>query len=74
MVVKKIGAGKRVKRIFKYLSLTKKEAILAPLFKMLEVIFELIVPLIVSSIIDDGLKNPNGTDFTYVILMCLLLL
>ena len=63
-----------MKRIFKYLSLTKKEAILAPLFKMLEVIFELIVPLIVSSIIDDGLKNPNGTDFTYVILMCLLLL
>ena len=36
----------------------KKESFFAPLFKMMEAIFELIVPLVVSSVIDNGiLKN-----------------
>ena len=49
----------------------KRESILAPLFKMLEAFFELFVPLVVASIIDDGivLKNQN-----YIIKMCLVLL
>ena len=32
---------------------------MAPLFKMLEASFELIVPLVVASIIDDGIRNNN---------------
>ena len=46
-----------MKRIFMYLSRTKKEAILAPLFKMLEVVFELLVPVIVSLIINKGINE-----------------
>lgn len=35
----------------------KKEAILAPLFKMLEASFELFVPLVMAAIIDQGISN-----------------
>ena len=35
----------------------KKESILAPLFKMLEASFELMVPLVMAAIIDDGIVN-----------------
>ena len=37
-----------------------KESFLAPIFKMLEAIFELIVPLVVSDIIDNGIKNNDS--------------
>lgn len=47
-----------MKRLLVYLRNYKKESFFAPLFKMLEAIFELIVPLVVSSVIDNGiLKN-----------------
>lgn len=48
-----------MKKLLVYLSNYKKESVLAPLFKMLEAIFELIVPLVVASIIDDGIRNGN---------------
>lgn len=38
-----------------YLKNYKKESFFAPLFKMLEAVFELIVPLVVSSVIDNGI-------------------
>ncbi len=41
--------------VLSYLSEYKKETILAPLFKMLEAIFELLVPLVVASIINKGI-------------------
>lgn len=44
---------------------------LAPAFKMLEALFELFVPLVVSSIIDVGIK---GADKNYIIKMCLLMI
>ena len=46
-----------MKRLIVYLSEYKKETFLAPLFKMLEACFELIVPLVVSYIVDYGIKN-----------------
>ena len=49
----------------------KKESVLAPLFKMLEAFFELFVPLVVASIIDDGIVPK---DSEHIIRMCLLLL
>ena len=59
-----------LKTLFKYLRNYKKEAVLAPLFKMLEAIFELLVPLVVAQIIDKGIgEGDNGT----VIKMCLVL-
>ena len=44
-----------MKMILKYLEELKKECVLAPLFKMLEALFELFVPLVVASIIDRGI-------------------
>jgi ATP-binding cassette subfamily B multidrug efflux pump len=46
-----------MKKLLVYLKNYKKESVLAPLFKMLEATFELIVPLVVASIIDNGIKN-----------------
>ncbi len=48
--------------LFSYLKKYKWIAILAPTFKMLEALFELIVPLIVASIIDIGIAN-NDNNF-----------
>lgn len=48
-----------MKRLLVYLKDYKKESFFAPLFKMLEAIFELIVPLVVASIIDNGILKNN---------------
>ena len=61
-----------MKIIFGYLKRYKKESILGPLFKLFEATLELIVPLVIASIIDDGIsKGEDGR--SYVIKMCLLL-
>lgn len=57
-------------KLLKYLKEYKIESILAPFFKLIEVAFELIVPLIVSTIIDVGIENG---DKVYIIKRCLLL-
>lgn len=44
-------------RLARYLKYFKKELILGPFFKLLEAIFELIVPLVMAAIIDIGIKN-----------------
>lgn len=49
-----------MKRLFKYLKDYKKESILAPLFKLLEAAFELMVPLVMASIIDVGIETGNN--------------
>ena len=55
---------------FSFLKGERKEAVLAPLFKLLEVIFELSVPLAVASLIDDGIAEG---DLHHVLMMALLM-
>lgn len=57
-------------KLFRYLKKYRKESILAPFFKLIEVAFELTVPLIVSNIIDVGIENG---DKDYIVKRCLLL-
>lgn len=59
-----------MKTLFRYLRNYKKEAVLAPLFKMLEAIFELLVPLVVADIIDRGIGTSDGG---FILKMCLIL-
>lgn len=51
-----------MKKILYFLKDYKKESVIAPLFKMLEAIFELIVPLVVAQIIDVGIRT-GDTDY-----------
>lgn len=62
-----------MRKLLKYLSQYKKESLLSPLLKMLEATFELIVPLVVASMIDIGIKDANlgGRDY---IVKCFLIL
>lgn len=53
-------------KLLVYLKEYKKESVLGPLFKLLEASFELLVPLVMASIIDTGIKNG---DRRYVFLM-----
>lgn len=46
-------------KLLRYIRGYEKQALLAPLFKMLEACFELFVPLVVASIIDTGIKNAD---------------
>lgn len=59
-----------MKSLLKYIKDYKKESILAPLFKMLEASFELMVPLVMASIIDYGIAD---NDTSYIIKMGLVL-
>lgn len=60
-----------MKKLLYFMKDYKKESVLAPLFKMLEAFFELFVPLVVASIIDDGIVPK---DSGHIIRMCLFLL
>ena len=50
-----------MKKLLKYLKPYTKECILSPLFKLLEAVFDLLVPLVVKTIIDDGIATGNKT-------------
>ena len=50
-----------LKDLLIYLKHCKKESFFAPLFKLLEATFELIVPLVVARIIDSGIRPGNKT-------------
>ena len=56
-----------MKKILRFLNDYKKESVIAPLFKMLEAIFELIVPLVVAQIIDIGISSG---DKSYIFSRC----
>lgn len=56
-----------MKKLLVFLRDYKKESIIAPLFKMLEALFDLLVPLVVASIINKGIKYG---DKTYIYQMC----
>lgn len=60
-----------MKRLLSYISDYKVKAVLAPLFKCLEACFDLLVPMVISSMIDTGIKNG---DTGYVLKMGGLLL
>lgn len=47
-----------------YLKNYRKESILAPFFKFLEVVFDLLVPVVIAQIIDVGI---TGNDRPYII-------
>lgn len=64
-------AGHNMRSLLIYLKDYKKETILAPLFKMLEASFELLVPLVMAAVIDVGIA---GRDRPYIIKMCLVLI
>ena len=59
-----------MKKLLKYLRGSRVQCVLAPLFKMLEAILELFVPLVVARIIDTGIANG---DTSYIFKMCGLL-
>jgi len=60
-----------MKGILRYLKDYKKESILAPLFKMLEATFELLIPIVMANVIDVGIA---GRDISYVVKMCLVMI
>lgn len=55
-----IFGGHRMKYLLPYMKKFTKESILAPLFKMLEAMFDLLVPLVVAQIIDVGIQTGNA--------------
>lgn len=59
-----------MKKLLVYLKDYIKESILGPLFKLLEALFELFVPLVIAAIIDTGIENG---DTGYIVKMCLVL-
>ena len=56
-----------MKRLLPYLKPYTKESIISPLFKLLEAIFDLMVPIIVKSMIDIGIQNG---DKPHIWMMC----
>ena len=60
-----------MKRLLIYLQDYKKECVLAPLFKMLEASFELLVPLVIAAIIDNGIGAGEGKG--YIVKACFVL-
>ncbi|MBS6591150.1 MAG: ABC transporter ATP-binding protein [Ruminococcus sp.] len=60
-----------MKKLLVYLKDYIKESILGPLFKLLEALFELFVPLVIAAIIDTGIENG---DKGYIIKMCMVLI
>lgn len=60
-----------MKKLLVYLKDYTKESILSPLFKMLEALIDLFVPLVIAEIIDTGLGN---SDMGYIVKMCGLLI
>ena len=59
-----------MKKLLGFLKDYKKETVLAPLFKMLEASFELLIPLVVQRIVDVVIANG---DTGYVVKMCLVM-
>lgn len=60
-----------MKRLLVYLKDYKKECVLAPLFKMLEASFELVIPLVIAAIIDTGIGAGAGRG--YIVKACMVL-
>lgn len=59
-----------MKKLLFYMKDYRRDAVLGPLFKLLEALMELLVPLAVAAIVDTGIGNG---DRSYIIKMCLVL-
>ncbi len=59
-----------MKRVFKHFKGYGKKALTAPLFKLIEAAFDLTVPLVIASIIDNGILKDNST---HIYKMCAIL-
>ena len=59
-----------MKKLLPYLKPYRKECVISPLFKLLEACFDLLVPLVIQTMIDIGIKNG---DKPYVWICCALL-
>lgn len=66
---KQLLLNKRMKRFFRYFKSYQKEAILGPVFKLLEASFELLVPLIIAFIVDTIIPNGNQGDLVAMLLL-----
>lgn len=66
---KQLLLNKRMKRFFRYFQPYQKEAILGPVFKLLEASFELLVPLIIAFIVDTIIPNGNQGDLVAMLLL-----
>ncbi len=58
-------------KLFKYFRSYVKESVLAPLFKLAEALLDLLVPLVIAAIIDDGIPENNNV---YIVNACVFLL
>lgn len=63
-----------MKKLLVYLKKYRKECVLAPLFKLFEACFELIVPLLIANIIDNGIGEATGVTNKNVIYSMVLLM
>ena len=61
-----------MKKLIKYLSAYKKEAVLGPLFKLFEALLELFVPLVIAEMINSGIGAGEAGKGTVIKLMLLL--
>ena len=61
-----------MKKLLRYMKDYKKESILAPLFKLFEAVLELIVPILLAMIIDNGINGNLG--LSYVLKMTILMI
>ena len=59
-----------LRKLLKYMKGYGKECVLGPLFKLLEAAFELLVPLVVAKIMDEGIASGNSG---YIVNMCLVM-
>ena len=55
--------------IFRFTGKYKKETIITPILTVIECIFDVLIPYVMSKIIDIGIKGPDGANINYVINM-----
>ena len=60
-----------MRKLLRFIKGYRKEAFLAPLFKLFEAVLELLVPIVVASLIDVGIKGNNRT---YIVNMALIMI
>ncbi|HQB31996.1 MAG TPA: ABC transporter permease, partial [Erysipelotrichaceae bacterium] len=59
--------------VFKYTGRYKTAAILTPILMILEVLFDVLIPFVMSRIIDVGVNGADGADISYIIRMGLVM-
>ena len=68
-----------IKTLAKQIKGFVKESVLTPVFMILEVVMEMLIPLLMKSMIDDGIENPAGANIEHIaitgglMLLCALL-